>query len=427
MQQTSLGDGAALSVGSKVAAAGYTVYTELPEKLRVNAMGQAEVDDFLWIMMIQWAKITGWHVTRSVRMFATVEKSHPVNKMRRTSAYGNTTTTAATTTASTGVNGVVSGLGNAAMVAVNSAVAAFSGGSRPMQQQQIATPAAAASSGAYHRYHILTNKAACRVLPLLPSSNLKSMVESIYRPGEGAWLADAQFYISSYLSRIALHRANLKVPALLRRPDSALLTNTNDDALPDSSRGSSNNNNNGSLSPRVNATNSRYTSSNNTTPPSKFSTEMLSMLKDCVLWDTNMLDDGYRNGLEFIHCANTSGNSDNNCDNSNSSSSNKTKDSPKYQDSAAAVTSPTARKPLMIPTLSSPDMAINTQPVVILVAFNPELSYAMARSVFAAYQGPIKSTLNKVQDEYFLNINNILLVVNTIFIIISICLCKIFK
>lgn len=45
-----------------------SVYTDLTEKLRVNALGQAEVDDFLWIMVIQWAKLTAWFLARSAKM-----------------------------------------------------------------------------------------------------------------------------------------------------------------------------------------------------------------------------------------------------------------------------------------------------------------------------------------------------------------------
>ena len=52
------------------------MYTDLTEKLRVNALGQAEVDDFLWIMVIQWAKLTAWFLTRSAKMSSTIEKNH---------------------------------------------------------------------------------------------------------------------------------------------------------------------------------------------------------------------------------------------------------------------------------------------------------------------------------------------------------------
>ena len=53
-----------------------SVYTDLTEKLRVNALGQAEVDDFLWIMVIQWAKLTAWFLARSAKMSSTIEKNH---------------------------------------------------------------------------------------------------------------------------------------------------------------------------------------------------------------------------------------------------------------------------------------------------------------------------------------------------------------
>ena len=54
----------------------YSVYTDLIDKLRVNALGQADVDDFLWIMMIQWAKLTAWFLTRSAKLTTTIEKGH---------------------------------------------------------------------------------------------------------------------------------------------------------------------------------------------------------------------------------------------------------------------------------------------------------------------------------------------------------------
>ena len=51
------------------------VYTDLMQKLKTNAAGKVEVDDFLWITMIQWAKLAAWVLKRITSKSATLEKT----------------------------------------------------------------------------------------------------------------------------------------------------------------------------------------------------------------------------------------------------------------------------------------------------------------------------------------------------------------
>jgi hypothetical protein len=51
------------------------VYTDLVHKLKTNAAGKVEVDDFLWIAMIQWAKLAAWVLKRITSKSATLEKT----------------------------------------------------------------------------------------------------------------------------------------------------------------------------------------------------------------------------------------------------------------------------------------------------------------------------------------------------------------
>ena len=53
----------------------FNVYTDLVQKLKTNAAGKVEVDDFLWITMIQWAKLSAWILKRITSKSATLEKS----------------------------------------------------------------------------------------------------------------------------------------------------------------------------------------------------------------------------------------------------------------------------------------------------------------------------------------------------------------
>jgi hypothetical protein len=43
----------------------HEVYIELVEKLKLNSAGEAEVDDFLWIILQQWCKLEDWAMKRA--------------------------------------------------------------------------------------------------------------------------------------------------------------------------------------------------------------------------------------------------------------------------------------------------------------------------------------------------------------------------
>jgi hypothetical protein len=51
------------------------VFADLPEKLRPDLQNRVDVDDFLWIMMIQWAKLEASHVKKCLARGSLIEKS----------------------------------------------------------------------------------------------------------------------------------------------------------------------------------------------------------------------------------------------------------------------------------------------------------------------------------------------------------------
>lgn len=192
----------------------YSLYTDLVEKLRKNPAGQAEVDDCLYIIMLQWAKLTSWNVKRSSMRSTLLEKDYPMDKFslamqkRRPSILAGKAVNSKDLLEKTS-NNTLSGINNGEV------------------KRESLSP--------------------------LPLSNLKAMVESIYRPGEGPEIADPQFYATSYVNRLAIHRSHLLLPV-------------------------ESNNARGGEPPKR----------------SLFSYGMERLLRDCVLWDTNSLSSYHR-------------------------------------------------------------------------------------------------------------------------------------
>lgn len=191
-----------------------------------------------------------------------------------------------------------------------------------------ATINTAVKHGSYGRVKILTRKATFQDLPLLPMSNLRTIVESAYHPGEGRQLTDSQHYVSSFVQRIGLQRNLLKMLAL---PDGAGAGG------------------NGALLSRLAST-------------SKFTQEMEKLMHECVLWDTNNLEEGYRKTLKFIDTGS------------------------------------------LVPTTAGSVVEVDGEdrPVlpegamIVLLGYNPELTHSIVKLAFSAYQAPIKVFLEEV-------------------------------
>lgn len=187
---------------------------------------------------------------------------------------------------------------------------------------------AAVKHGSYGRVKILTRKATFQELPLLPMSNLRTIVESAYHPGEGRQLSDTQHYVSSFVQRIGLQRNLLK---MLMLPESA-------------TAGA-----NGALLSRLAST-------------SKFTQEMEKLMHDCVLWDTNNLEEGYRKTLKFIDTG------------------------------SLAVT------PGSVVEIDGEDRPVLPEgAMIVLVGYNPELTHHIVKAAFVPYQHPIKVFLEEVR------------------------------
>lgn len=277
---------------------------ESVEKLRVNALGQAEVDDFLWIMMIQWAKLSAWYIARSSQLSSTIEKNHIDKKLKSSDDKGN------------------------------------------LEMIQ------AVKNGSYTKQQILERKSSMRTLPVLPAANLRSIIESIYRPGEGKLISDPQHFVSSYLQRVASSgRSNLKVFAR-------------------------------------SVVDSIETTDFLAADRSKFSLEMEKVLQDCVLWDVNSLGNSFKGRLDFMNTGNIMKSSVSSSNDESSNSDNVVVKEMSDILNVALITNPLGN-------------------VVVLLPFNPELSYAMVRSSFQTIEKPIRNILEMVNHAYIFYDHNL--------------------
>jgi len=198
------------------------IFLDLPEKLRPNAMQQIEVDDYLWLMLTQWAKITAWSVMHTSKSATLIEREFLTSKTQQ-------------------------------------------GKGGPRDKDPGGRIMTALRNGAFGKARTLEHKSRFETLPSLPLANLHSIVVDVYRQGEGSSrnrgsvTLDAQHYVNCYLRRVGIRRANLKKFHPVYKPESA--------AAP---------------------------------LPTAFSSEMTHLMRDCVLWDTNTLDDGYRSALDLL-------------------------------------------------------------------------------------------------------------------------------
>lgn len=217
----------------------FTVYTDLVHKLKTSPLGKVEVDDFLWITMIQWAKLTAWSVKRIASKSTAVERGLVVR------SHG--------------------GIG------------------------------AAGSSSSYSSYSSQQQRKAIVSLPPMQLTHLRTVVESIYpaskqqqsqsqqsqpqqqsqQPSQlaGQEVADSIFYAAAYVNRITVNKANLLLHA-----DAAANMDTSTGTLTGTATGAS-------FSAPVSATNPN--SRQKTKSQSPFSREFDKLLTHCVLWDMN--------------------------------------------------------------------------------------------------------------------------------------------
>jgi hypothetical protein len=286
------------ALGQRFLSGSHSIYTELPEKLRANAQEQAEVDDFLWIMMIQWAKLAAWQVKRSTKTTSQIERTYLTSK--------------------------------------------YDSQKGKSANRVHAHMTAAVKGGSYGRHQILSRKATYHALPLLPLGNLRTVVESAYHPGEGRQLTDVQHNVSAFIHRIGLKRNVLKLLAATEGGAAATTTTSTAAASALNLLG-------GGV--RI-------------TAGSKFTQEMEKLMHECVLWDTNNLDDNYARALQFIHTGKL------------------------LAPPLAAVTG-NEREDDSLAGLPEGSMAV-------LLGYNPELTHALVKATFVSYQTPMKQFMEEV-------------------------------
>jgi len=300
-------------VSSNGGAGGLHLYAELAEKLRPNPMEQVDVDDFLWLVMVQWAKIAQWNIKRATKLSESLEKQYLLP------AIGNKK--------------------SSVKVKNNSA-----------------SLTAALKSGAYGRHKILLHKSSFNTLPALPMSSLRTIVDSLYQPGQGGTkMPDAQYYGATYVRRIGTRRVNLKQFKSQHRGSSSSSEHT-------STTSSNAETQDGNSGKGTDPSGGNEATKPRSTP---FSQEMDVLMKECVLWDTNTLDDGYRNTLDMI-AHGTAGFIPGMVENANQLQG---------------------------------DDGNSSGPFIVLMPFAPEMSYNILKQAFTAHQPAIKFFLEEVVEQ----------------------------
>lgn len=214
---------------------GTSLYTEIPEKLAgsntTDSYGRVDVDDFLWVMMVQWAKLEAWHLLRSVNRGNLIEKSFPTN-------FGNKETS-----------------------------------THNEPGKQIATKGNDNDKDNANEDTNTTKRGVLsRRMSLLPLSNLKSMVESIYRPGEADNIADLRHYAAAYIQCIRSRRVNPPVPLITPSSENLHSSQLPTRFIQDGSE-------------EAQITRKSMILGKLDT---KFGSELHKLLQECVLWDTNL-------------------------------------------------------------------------------------------------------------------------------------------
>ena len=271
--------------------AGNKTYVDLVQKLKRNERGQVDVDDFFWIIMIQWAKLAAWNITRTIAKAAIIEKN--LVELSSSVAEGILVTN---TTSTVDGNDIATTDGTGISV---------------MKRES--------SRAKIKKKPNLT-------LPILPLSNLRYLVESVYPENQGASMADPHFYASTYMSQFISSRQNL-------------VTSEEKYDLDEEWR--------------------IFGSSDRSTKPSKFSTQLKTFLCDCVLWDTPV--GSYTSPMK----------SDVEMQKIKTTSDERIEGQEDYRP----------------PLLECPQ---------VMLASHPELLYATARKAFLAYQTPIGALMNKL-------------------------------
>jgi hypothetical protein len=333
------------------------VYSELPEKLRGNSLEQGDVDDFLWIMMVQWAKLAAWQIKRGTKTTAQVEQTYLTNKIDAPKSKNS--------------------------------------------EKDLLNVAAAMKSGAHGRHKILTQKLAQQQLAVMPMGSLTAVIEGAYLPGEGRMLADPQHYVSEYVRRVGINRNILKYNQeqdMLKAAGAAAAA-----AEGGASEGAATaTNTTAGAAVAVAGASARGGPTN-----MKFLAEIDRIMQECILWDTTNLDAGYRRALAYISTGTLAGPEDTAAAAAAAASASK----------AATPTPPISGSP--VPQMSAAGGKLQKQrsavlqddeevspvdggagktgPMIVLLPFSPELGNQMVKLAFAAYQAPIATFLEEVR------------------------------
>jgi len=172
------------TAAQKYLAGKFNVYIELIDKLKLNSAGEVEVDDFLWIILQQWAKLEDWAVKRSVLKSNSFLKDYPMQKTNPTRMLSSVQTTTTVVDASNNNNNTMD----------------ITSRKKPVE---------------------------ARFLHVTPMSNMLNLVESIYRPGEGVFLVDPLFVSHAYINGICAQKSTRTI----------LLQNNNNNNVVASKRG----------------------------------------------------------------------------------------------------------------------------------------------------------------------------------------------
>jgi hypothetical protein len=148
------------------------VFTDLIEKLRPDAQQRVDVDDCLYVMLLQWAKLEAWYVKKAYNRSTAIEKALP------------------------------SGLSSA--ILDDSSLASALATSVAIAHESQAIEQGAAGVGAVGM-GLEGNLA--RKLSTFPLTNLRAILGTMYRPEETHELTDIQQYATCYIQTMRSRRA----------------------------------------------------------------------------------------------------------------------------------------------------------------------------------------------------------------------------
>lgn len=219
-----------------------SIYVDLVDRLRADAQGRVDVDDFLYITMVQWARLAHFHLLRCANRTIALESNG--GGLGSSPSHGNYTPS----------GGGSHMVGTTSTLATPVAVARSPAGSAPV--------VSAVSEG--------PGKATRRI-SMLPLNNLQALVHSVYAPVSSSSAVAMSSYSNGGVAGVGvdvLHYAAAYLDCIRSRRNDRLRTIQGGSATDEEKRDE-------------NVDSKHHWDA-------RCMAEMQVLLRDCVLWDTSI-------------------------------------------------------------------------------------------------------------------------------------------